>query len=276
LFKIAHVVGGDWPKLINDAALSILGGNSPVEKSRSIELLIDIRLIFAKSNFMDTDSQGRGRITSKDLVEELVARSDRPWGEYNKGRAITQNQVGRLLKDFSIYTQDIWRRDDEGKEKVLKGYYAYQLRDAFERYIPQDPVPGESEPLGREVAYKNNNLGPKDQPLGGGDLAVAKSDLSTGKDRPPSGLAVRNSETRAAGTVSPNEGDGFNLGMAPEDSDVPDFTDAGGFDWADGVQRDDGVRYLDGNGKLQHAAGDEDAWLKIKADHDEKRKGRAT
>jgi uncharacterized protein DUF3631/uncharacterized protein DUF3854 len=249
LFKIAHVVGGQWPALINDAALKILGGDGPVERSRSIELLADIQLVFAQSERVDTDRDGRERITSADLVDELVSNEERPWATYNKGKPITQNQIGRLLKDFSIYTRDIWRREADCKEKNLKGYYRHEFDNAFSRYTPPTVHIAESEALGRELSCKNNNLGQKTEALGANGLAVGKNDSSGEKDKPPSDLAVGKSETGGVDvSLPPDNADG---------ADVPNSTDSQGFDWVNGEQKETVDEF----------------WTRIKREHAEKRAG---
>jgi uncharacterized protein DUF3631/uncharacterized protein DUF3854 len=244
LFKIAHVVGTPWPQLIADAAVKILGGDSPVERSKSIELLADIQLIFAQSEYVDTDRDGHERIWSKDLVEELVSKEQRPWATYNKGKPISQNQVGRLLKDFSIGTHDIWKKDAVGKEQNKKGYYLRHFDDAFGRYIPQGAAISETETLGREVDCNNGDLGQKPEALGGDDLAVGKKDLSTENNKQPSDLAFENSETG-----------GVERSLPADDSDIPDgFTDSQSFDWSNGTQKGDTVDQFWTRVKAEHAA----------------------
>jgi len=208
LFKIAHVVGGKWRQLINDAAVKILGGDNPVQQSRSIELLKDIKSIFEGDP--ETGVTGCDRITSGGLVKALVAKEDCPWSEYNPGKAITQNQVGRLLKDFTVYSRNIRVHEDDGQnDKILKGYYARQFKDAFERYIPQGASITEGEPLHCYITNEAGNLGQTSEPLQGGAVAVGESDLSTKKDRQYYGVAVENSEMEGKDLFSPNQGSGF-------------------------------------------------------------------
>ena len=56
--------------------------------------------------------------------------ADRPWGECNKGKALTQNWLARRLKPFSI------RPEKVGPEsKRVSGCRAECFDDAFDRYI---------------------------------------------------------------------------------------------------------------------------------------------
>ena len=187
LLQIAHVIGGEWPQRINDAALKLIGGDNPVEQSRSIELLKDIRAIFAGD--LERDIDGSKKIASADLVRELVARDERPWSEYSKGKPITQNQVARLLKDYSIYSRKIWVGN-----KPLQGYVEHQFKDAFERYISQNPSSTESEPEDQNPANENEELSGETQPEGSSILPVDKNDLSIENTKQDSGLPVEESE----------------------------------------------------------------------------------
>jgi len=237
LFKIAHVVGGEWPQLIRDAAVKLLGADSPIQESRSVELLKDIQSIFAGDP--ENGVEGCDRIASADLIEELLSRPDRPWLTYSKGRPITQNQLARLLKDFGVYSRNI-RSDDK---KILKGYLAQQFKDAFERYIPATPLFTESEPLQRYTAYENNNLSQKTEPLQGGSVAVGESDLTIEKDKQCSGVAVGNSKKDPFGLFRPKK----EPEQAPEVQAEP-------------------VRYMHANGELREAKDDDEAWRQIKAE----------
>lgn len=61
---------------------------------------------------------------------------DRPWAEYKMGNALTQTSLARLLKRFGILSGTI--RLLSGK--TAKGYYRRDFDDAFERYLPVQPV----------------------------------------------------------------------------------------------------------------------------------------
>jgi hypothetical protein len=229
LFKIAHVVGGAWPQLIRDAAIKIIGGESLVDKSMSIELLKDIKTIFEGDPENDADD-GCDRIFSANLVDALSAKSDRPWSEYNRGRPITQNQIGRLLKDFGVYSGTVRIGGD-----TAKGYHAHQFRDAFSRYIPPDRLVTESEPSHGNSANKTNDLDQIFEPSQSDSVTVCKSDLSTEKGNRCDGVTVRDTEKEALAILSP-------------------------------------VRYRGANGELHYAGSVQDAWDKITADHESRKK----
>jgi Protein of unknown function (DUF3631) len=87
--------------------------------------------------------KGVDRIASKELVEILEKREDRPWPEYRNGKPITQRQLARLLDCFGIVPGTI--RMDSGK--TPKGYYVASFEDAFGRYLaPASPFSSATTP----------------------------------------------------------------------------------------------------------------------------------
>jgi hypothetical protein len=58
--------------------------------------------------------------------------SDRPWGEANRGRSITQNWLARQLKGFEIFPRTI-----RAGTATPKGYALASMADAFARYLPK-------------------------------------------------------------------------------------------------------------------------------------------
>jgi hypothetical protein len=58
---------------------------------------------------------------------------DRPWGECNRGKALTQNWLARRLKPFGVHPKNVGPKRDQAK-----GYTLESFADAFKRYIPPD------------------------------------------------------------------------------------------------------------------------------------------
>jgi hypothetical protein len=85
-------------------------------------LLEDIKQILA--------TLGVARIFTKDLINELADRDDRPWAEWSKGHTITGPQIAKLLGRFKI-TPGTVRIDTA----TAKGYRIEQFNDVFERYL---------------------------------------------------------------------------------------------------------------------------------------------
>jgi hypothetical protein len=121
LLAIADAIGGEWPKKIREAMFDLEVGTFQ-ELTLNQILFEDIREIF-------TD---RERISSKDLVEELLKMEDRPWPEYKRGRPLTINQLARLLKPYGISPKTIRM----SPEKTAKGFLKMDFEDMFRRYLP--------------------------------------------------------------------------------------------------------------------------------------------
>jgi putative DNA primase/helicase len=120
LLAVAEVAGADVAARGRQAALAARGIEE--ELSQGAALLADIRGVFE-----DKDTE---RMTSADLVTALVAMADRPWGECNRGKPLTQNGLARKLKDFKIRPEMIGP-----KERRVSGYTLKSFEDSFGRYI---------------------------------------------------------------------------------------------------------------------------------------------
>jgi len=131
---IADLAGGDWPHAARAAseALSANGAEQD-EQSRGVMLLGDILRVF--DGRLKTGGKAADRISSTDLVADLVAFIDRPWLTWSRGKPITAAVVARLLKTFGIIPNTIKLSD--GRQP--NGYKRSQFDDAFARYLPQPP-----------------------------------------------------------------------------------------------------------------------------------------
>ena len=136
LFAIADVAGGPWPKRVREIAVA--ADNASTEQSVSVLLLQDIRWVFDGRPEISDDGRAvlRGvvsdRISSAELVSQLVAIEGRPWAEWKAGREITQNGLARMLDSFGIRPGTI--RLHTGQ--TPKGYYRSAFDDTFSCYLP--------------------------------------------------------------------------------------------------------------------------------------------
>jgi putative DNA primase/helicase len=132
LCAIAAVAGHYWPERVKKT-IELLTPDAPEDDSIGVRLLTDMQQIFRDKQ---TD-----RIFSEDLVTALHEMEERPWPEYGKLRkAITKNQVARLLRLFDIHP-----KQTRIEEKSSKGYERAACQDAFERYIPPSDPPFQTE-----------------------------------------------------------------------------------------------------------------------------------
>jgi Protein of unknown function (DUF3631) len=122
LFAIADIAGSGWPDKAKQASLSLSGVENE-EPSQNTLLLADIRDVF--------DATDDPFMRSSDLVAALVAMPERPWGECNHGKALTQNGLARKLRGFKITPKMVGPR-----EKRVSGYDPQSFADAFNRYLP--------------------------------------------------------------------------------------------------------------------------------------------
>lgn len=125
LLAIAGRAGGTWPERAKTAAVALSAPGLEQERSAHIQLLEDVRQIFA--------GRETSRITTERLIKRLKRIEDSPWAEWH-GRGLTAHALGRLLAQFEIRP-----RAFRAKEGVRRGYDRSQFQDAFERYLSPFP-----------------------------------------------------------------------------------------------------------------------------------------
>jgi type I restriction-modification system DNA methylase subunit len=139
LLAIADTVGGHWPQKAREAALALSGAKDE-PTSLGEELLRDIYDILAEKDA----AHARGNVTeiaSGELVDALVDRKDRPWGECNRGKPITRAWLAKRLNDFGIKSKKVRVEDLLGGTKPLQGYERKKFDEAFSRYLsPKTPL----------------------------------------------------------------------------------------------------------------------------------------
>jgi hypothetical protein len=121
---IADLIGAEWPERARRAARE-LSGVEPDDPSTAIPLLAAIKTIFAERR--------TERLSSEDIVGELMQMEDGPWSEWIHGKPLTQAQLARLLAPFGIRPTLVDRR----RNHVRRGYRIQHCADAFARYLPK-------------------------------------------------------------------------------------------------------------------------------------------
>jgi putative DNA primase/helicase len=121
LLAIADYAGAELPAKARKAAASL----SKVAEvaSTGTRLLADIKAAF--------DEAGVDRISSAELVATLSANTESPWAEWKGGKPITQAQLARVLKPFSIGSEVVRLAE----HSTPRGYMRSQFEDAWERYL---------------------------------------------------------------------------------------------------------------------------------------------
>ncbi len=120
LFAVAHAAGGRWPNLSRQAAVALTKTD---DDSHPVLLLKDIQTIF--------DNARLDRLATDRILSELAAMEHRPWPEWANGKAITAQQMARLLRGFGISPTTIRFSQD----RTAKGYLRKSFEDAFSRYL---------------------------------------------------------------------------------------------------------------------------------------------
>lgn len=143
VFAIGAVAGGEWYEKLVEASKRL---SAEREEDDQLALLLDdIRKIF--------DKLGKDRITSEMLVGQLARYEDRPWGDWNGTKPLTERQLARLLKPIHIKPKTI--RVGAGTKR---GYLRATFGDAFSRYLPHDPQQTQqSTPDGENRSSANRN-----------------------------------------------------------------------------------------------------------------------
>jgi len=133
LFKIANVVGGEWP---NHAKAALFGQVDMSEPSKAIMLLEDIRKV------MDPDEDNIG---TKDMISRLCKLEGAPWSNYNfmqhdeDRRHISDRQISNLLKKYNIQPKNV-----RVGRKIQKGYDLAALQNAWNRYLSPIDTPDDN------------------------------------------------------------------------------------------------------------------------------------
>lgn len=122
LLAIADAAGGCWPEEARQSATAL---SAPDQESspEGLRLLSDIRDVF--------DAYDVDKMSSDDLCARLSSLEEAPWGEYARGKGITQRTLATKLKPFGVGSTDVWVRG-----RTLKGYKRDDFFDPFRRYLP--------------------------------------------------------------------------------------------------------------------------------------------
>lgn len=119
LLALAELAGGNWPERARRAALALSTGEDREDESLTAQLLRDLHDLFA--------ANGHKRFKTSDLLEQLHAIEESPWGEWY-GKPLSAHALSRLLRPYRIKTMPV-KVDGE----TVRGYKVEQFEDAFHR-----------------------------------------------------------------------------------------------------------------------------------------------
>jgi hypothetical protein len=119
LIMVADAAGAHWPTTARAAAVVLTSGKP--QASLGIRLLSDLRIVFV----------AKDRMRSEDIINSLTELEESPWQRFHAdGGALNYRDLAALLKEYDIRPRDLWT---DGR--ASKGYFADDLRDAWDRYI---------------------------------------------------------------------------------------------------------------------------------------------
>jgi hypothetical protein len=82
---------------------------------------------------------GIDRLPTVAILDRLNALDDAPWADFN-GKALDSRRLSRMLSEYVTAAGDpVASRNIKTGGSVLKGYYATDLHDAWQRYCPPPP-----------------------------------------------------------------------------------------------------------------------------------------
>ncbi|WP_329110738.1 DUF3631 domain-containing protein [[Kitasatospora] papulosa] len=131
LLSVADAAGGDWPERARTACLELVNAARADDKgSLGIRLLTDLR---------DHVMAGIDRMPTVAILDRLCALDEAPWADMS-GRPLDSRGLSKMLGEYM--TEDntpVKARNIKSAGAVLKGYYAADLYDAWQRYCPPPP-----------------------------------------------------------------------------------------------------------------------------------------
>jgi hypothetical protein len=113
LSGLADLVGGEWPAVAREAAKGLSGVSE--DEDRGVQLLAAVRDAF---NAGDQEAGGSIVLTSRRLIDLLVADEDQPWATYNRGNPVSQRQVAKLLGPYSIISETVHAAGERERQGV--------------------------------------------------------------------------------------------------------------------------------------------------------------
>jgi hypothetical protein len=119
LLAIADLAGGEWPTRARTAAVNLEGADAAQDKDAVVELLRDVYDVL--------EAWTEPVLPTKDLLDRLIEREERPWATWRHDRPITARGLARLLGPIEIHPGQVGR---------VRGYRVDAFADAFARYLP--------------------------------------------------------------------------------------------------------------------------------------------
>lgn len=127
LLAIADRVGGKWPELARQSALS-LHKVAEDEGDYALLALQDVREIFE-------NRENPKVMFSATLIEEMVKKEDRPWPEFRHGQPLSPPALAKLIGRFGVKPRQV-REGTRSTDEQKRGYTLAELEPVFKKYLP--------------------------------------------------------------------------------------------------------------------------------------------
>ena len=128
LMKLAGLSGKDVSSKLFEASRMLEDEKSLDDEDVKIVLLSDIQKIFERQNIK--------KLTTSQLVNQLVCLDDSQWSCYNRGRPIDNHQLTKLLRSFGVKTERIKVGD-----RTTTGYRIEQFFRVWALYLTVEVSP---------------------------------------------------------------------------------------------------------------------------------------
>jgi hypothetical protein len=125
LLAIADAAGGEWPARAREAAVTLAG--EARDDTARLQLLGDLRELFGGGE------EKHDWLATKAILAHLNGLEERPWSTWSKEKPLNPQGLRSLLEPFAVYSS-------HNHEKTMRGYKHDALRDAWSRYLPDDPL----------------------------------------------------------------------------------------------------------------------------------------
>ena len=189
LVAVADLAGGRWPKRARDAAKDLTKGDGRAEESLGIQILADVRHVFATAD--------KASLASAAIVEQLRAMSESPWGAFE----LSQRDLAWRLRPYGVKPEQV--RPDCGKQ--VRGYRLASLTPVFARYL----APPESE------------NGPPDPPEGPSPSVTPSQPLPDAASTVTDATSVTDRSVTTAGSVTGDPSNGTNCDAVTDRDGTP-------------------------------------------------------
>jgi hypothetical protein len=124
LVSVADAAGGEWPKLVREAALYLVKRAADRAQTSGVELLADIkRVIFGDEEKVHTVT----------LLDRLCNLSESRWNDVDgRGHKLTDRGLADMLKDYGVRSHKQIKLNQVNRA----GYVKAEFEDAWNRYLP--------------------------------------------------------------------------------------------------------------------------------------------